>query len=334
MIVYFDTVRRKRPVKQGGELVQLDWSTKKVLKKMMIFPADPDVEYDPNPRGNTRGGKGILVNGAEIFVGTYHTILVFDHHLNLKRKITNNLFSNIHEMCFAGKNIWVSSTTIDCAVLVSPGGKSLKSWWPREEPLLQEKYGLFPMEIDKKADNRMRYVHAELEKKESHTHLNSVSTSGGNTYVLLNRLGVLVQIEPQIKIILEDQFLRGGHSPVVTGNGDQLILCGSFRKDILFYDLRKKSLIKKIHLLDFDEVGRLHKEYPDEPFNKSIFVRGLEMIDPGRILVGIAPASILEIDINRNKLLDFYQYSRDVGDAIHGLVHLKKREKSDEGISP
>lgn len=326
MIVYFDTVRRKRPVKQGGELVQLDWSTKKVLKRMLVFPTDPDIEYDPNPRGNTRGGKGIVINQEEVFVGTYHTILVFDHHLNLKRKITNNLFVNIHEICFSGKkseNIWVSSTIIDCAVLIDQGGKTIKSWWPREEQVLQEKLGLWPMEIDKKVDNRAKYVHAELENKKSHTHLNSVTKFGEHTYALLNRLGAVVQLEPEVKIVLEADLIRGGHSPVVNENGDQLILCGSKSASILFYDLKKGNLKKKIHLLDFEKIANLHKEYPDEPYNKSIFVRGLEIIDSNRILVGIAPASILEIDINRSKLLDFYQYSSNVGDAVHGLAHLK-----------
>ena len=328
MIIYFDTVRRKRPVKQGGELVQVDWSTKKILKKIPIFPNDPDIKYDPNPRGNSRGGKGIIINEKEVFVGTYHTILVFDHKLRLKRKITNNLFSNIHEMCFSGKNIWVSSTTIDCAVQVDQKGKTLKSWWPREESLLQERYGLFPMQIEKNIDNRLKYIHNELEKKESHTHLNSVTELNKRTYVLLNRLGAIVQVEPEMKIFVEDQLIRGGHSPVISGNGKQMILCSSFRKEILFYDLKNGQLQKEIFLMDFPEIKHLHKEYPDQPFNKSIFVRGLEIIDSNRILVGVAPASILEIDINRNKLLDFFQYSTDVGDAIHGLVHLAGKKRT------
>lgn len=324
MIVYFDTVRRKRPVEKGGELVQLDWSTKKVLKKMPIFPTDPDVKYDPNPRGNSRGGKGIIINEEEIFVGTYHTILVFDFFLNLKRKITNNLFSNIHEMCFSGENIWVSATAIDCAVKVNREGKTIKTWWPREEKVLQDKYGLWPMDIDKTVDNRLKFLHLEVEKKESHTHLNSVTKYREQTYVLLNRQGAVVQVKPTVKIVLEDILICGGHSPVVSGDGKQMILCSSFRKEILFYHLEKGKLIKKINLLDFEKIVDLHKKHPDQPFNRSIFVRGLEIIDPNRILVGVSPASILEIDINRNKLLDFYQYSFDVGDAVHGLVHLKK----------
>lgn len=325
MIVYFDTVKRKRPVREGGELVQLDWATKKVLKNLPIFPTNPDITHDPNPRGNSRGGKGIIISRDEVFVGSYHTILVFDHDLNLKRKITNDLFVNLHEICFdKGGNIWVSSTTIDCAVKVNPEGHTLKSWWPREEKILQEAFGLRPMQIDKTVDNRLNYLHDELEKKEHHTHLNSVTKFGEFTYVFLNRQGAVVQVEPEVKIILADPLIKAGHSPVVCEDGKRLILCGSLKKYILIYDLEKGNLIKKISLLDFKEVAELYQQFPDQPFNKSIFVRGLELIDEDRILVGVSPAAILEIDIKREKLLDFYQYSFDVGDAIHGLVHVKR----------
>jgi hypothetical protein len=170
----------------------------------------------------------------------------------------------------------------------------------------------------------LNYLHDELEKKEHHTHLNSVSKFGETTYVLLNRQGVIVQVEPEVKIVLEDPLIKAAHSPVVCEDGKRLILCGSLKKYILIYHLKKGKLIKKIPLLDFNEVATLYQQFPDQPFNKSIFVRGLEIIGKNRILVGVSPAAILEIDIKKNKLLDFYQYSFDVGDAIHGLVHVKR----------
>jgi len=326
MIVYFDTVRRKRPVREGGELVKLDWQSKKVLATVPLFPTEPDIEDDPNPRGNSRGGKGILIKGDEVFVGTYHTILVFDRDLNFKRRIANHLFANIHEMCFSGENTWVSATTIDCALLVDGRGNTLKTWWPREEPLLQERYRLSPMEIDKKADNRVCHLNRELGLEESHTHLNGVAHHAGHTYVLLNRQGALVQIEPEVKVVVEDARLRAGHSPTLTADGQQVVVCSSFQKEVLVYDLKKGNLVKQVHLLDFPAVAGLYRDYPDQPFNKSIFVRGLEIIAGGRILVGISPASILEIDTGKRRLLDIYRHSRDVGDAVHGLAHIPEEK--------
>jgi hypothetical protein len=189
--------------------------------------------------------------------------------------------------------------------------------------VLQERFGLQPMTIDKQADNRLTYLHAELGTKEGHTHLNSVTRWNSQTYVLLNRLGAVVRIEPDVNIIVQDKLVKGAHSPVVSIDGKRIILCSSFNKCVLVYDIETGELLKQINLLDFEEVVRLHEKYPDQPFNKSIFVRGLEIVDKDRILVGVSPASILEIDIGRDKLLDFYRYSSDVGDAVHGLAHLR-----------
>ena len=324
MLVYFDTVRRKRPVKNAGELIQLDWTTKNILKTVPIFPFDPDIDDDPNPRGNSRGGKGIVISGSEILVGTYHSIMIFDGDLNYKQKITNNLFVNIHEMCVEGENVWVSSTAIDAALLVDRQGATLKSWWSREEPLLRDRYDLQPMIINKNEDNRLVHLHAEVSTQQYHTHLNSVFKSGLDTYVLLNKQGVIVQIEPEVKLFFEDPLIKGGHSPAISKDGTKLFLCSSFRRSILMYDFRKKALIKEINLSNDPQIAGLYRSYPDEPFNQSLFVRGLQVIDERRILAGISPASLIEIDFHSGNLLDCYRYSEDVGDAVHGLVCMPK----------
>jgi len=92
-------------------------------------------------------------------------------------------------------------------------------------------------------------------------------------------------------------------------------------------DINRGCLLERIALLDFPEIEHLHLKHPDEPYNKSIFVRGLELINDGRVLVGVSPASILEIDLHAKKLLDFYRYSSDVGDAVHGLSHPQALEE-------
>ena len=318
MIVYFDTVKRTYPVREAGELVKLDWSAKKVLKTVPVYPFDPDIEEDSNPRGNSRGGKGMLLRGDELFVGSYHSLLVFDPELNLKRKINNTLFVNIHELCGDGENLWVSSTAIDCALQINPEGKTLKSFWPREEGLLQEKFGLRPMDIDKTADNRLIHLHSELSARVHHTHLNSVVKCGNKTYALLNKPGVVVQIEPSVKVVFEDPLIRGGHSLSVSGN--LLMVCGSIQRCILIFDPETGKKMKQIDLLHFPEIAALYEQCKDQPFNQSIFVSGLEILDDERILAGISPASVLEIDIRRNRLLGFFRYSPEVSNAVHGLV--------------
>lgn len=331
MIVYFDTVRRKRPVREGGEVIVLNWSNKTIISKLPIFPTDPDIDRDPNPRGNSRGGKGIAISRDEVFVGTYHSILVFTPELALKRKTTNPLFVNVHEICLAESNLWVSSTAVDCAILVDPAGETLKCWCPGEEPTLQRRFGLPPLSIDRSVDNRLLHLHEQPSSRPGHTHLNCVTRHGTKTFVLMNKLGIFAQIEPDFNIVLENHEIRGTHSAKVTDEGDQVFLCGSFDKTVASYCLRTGHLLQKLSLSRFSEIKSLQRKAPDEPFNRSIFVRGLQLVKPNRILVGISPASILEIDWEKQELVDFFQYSSDVGDAIHGLACLAL---TDRDLSP
>lgn len=69
MQIFFSTVVRAAPVEKGGELIQLDWDSKTVLSRIPIAPKNPKI-IDPNPRGNARGGRGIVMLNDEIFVAS------------------------------------------------------------------------------------------------------------------------------------------------------------------------------------------------------------------------------------------------------------------------
>src|SRR5438105_11528205 len=107
MIVYFSPVIRSAPLDSGGELVRLDWERKKVLAKVAVIPTDPVIR-DPNPRGGTRGGRGILVEDGQVYVASYHTLHVFDRDLQPVRCISNPFFAGLHELCWDNGSIWAS----------------------------------------------------------------------------------------------------------------------------------------------------------------------------------------------------------------------------------
>ncbi len=96
MEVYFSTVVRPAASGQGGELVRLDWQTKEIKAALPIAATNPDLK-DPNPRGNTRGGRGIAVIDDEVWVASYHTLRVFDRDLRRRRDLTHPLMVGLHE---------------------------------------------------------------------------------------------------------------------------------------------------------------------------------------------------------------------------------------------
>jgi hypothetical protein len=340
MIVYFSTVFRTAPIQQGGELVKLDWSTKRVLAKIPIVPGEPMIT-DPNPRGGTRGGRGILIDNSCVYVASYHTVHVFDWDLQPVRSISNPLFADIHEMAWneaAGSDIWASSTVIDGAIKFDKYGNTLGSWWPREDPVVAQRYQLYPLDIDKKQDNRLSYLgRSHLEP--AHTHLNTVAVHNGRTLVLLNKYGCIVQLDPT-NILIEDPRLKGAHNILVTAN-QRIMVNDTHRHAILVFDETGRPE-KEIKLKGFAPVKRIRRRFAVRELrlwlgerspsfkvywllvgnitgSRPVFVRGLSETPRGTILVGISPATILEIDPESCELVDHFTYSSNVNEAVHGL---------------
>ena len=154
----FGTVRNA-PVTHGGEIILLDWEQKKTIRKLPIYPDNPRMDDDPNPRGNARGCKGIVIRGEEIVAADFHTLRVYDLSLHYKYSFSHDLMVGLHEL-FAAANgdIWVSSTVIDAALKYDIRGEMLTSAiFPRELTNLQKALNLQPATIDKSADNRRRF---------------------------------------------------------------------------------------------------------------------------------------------------------------------------------
>src|ERR1700691_4371485 len=111
--IFFSTVVRSAPTARGGELVRLDWDSKRVIAKTPITSSRPDV-HDPNPRGNSRGGRGISFSGDRVHVASYDQIRTFDLDLNAISVVSNGLMVGLHEVLMISEGrLWVSATAID-----------------------------------------------------------------------------------------------------------------------------------------------------------------------------------------------------------------------------
>jgi hypothetical protein len=341
MKVYFATVRRMAPVDRSGELVLLDWERRQVVTRAPLVPVNPTIEHDPNPRGGTRGGRGVLLNGDRVFAATYHSVHVFTRDLKPIGQITHPLFSNLHELAWEGDAIWVTSTGVDGALKIDQSGNLLASWWPREDPATASRFGLRPLDIDKSEDNRLRFMGRDgSESSPSHVHLNAVAVNGEGPIMLLNRFGSVVRLNPT-RVLVEDRAIKGCHNVVATRCG-HLLVNDSHHMAVCVFD-RSGSLIRRIDLSAFPPVRRILRRSsvtragqwlrshgrPQRFFKllfgrpvtvKPIYVRGLCETPHGTILVGISPASILEIDFRTGRLLESFTFSSDLRVCVHGLA--------------
>lgn len=338
MLVYFTTVLRAAPVEQGGELVKLDWDRKIVLEKVPIVPSSPPVN-DPNPRGGTRGGRGILLDNGHVYVASYHSIHVFDSRLQPVQTITHGLLAGLHELAWDGQDIWATSTTFDAAIKVDRSARLVDSWWAREDPVTVNHFNLTPFHIDKAKDNRLFLVGVS-DKGPGHVHLNAVAVLDGRPIILLNKLGCVVALRPT-QILIHDAGLTGAHNLLVTPDR-RIMINDSQREAVVVYDASGR-LVKRIEFAQYSPVRRIRRRHvvrtqvnriarrllpgwlhkslmANVIISKPVFVRGLCATNRGTVLVGISPATILEIDCDSEKLVDLYCYSDNVNVCVHGLA--------------
>ncbi|MFG0320252.1 MAG: hypothetical protein ACF8XB_23465 [Planctomycetota bacterium JB042] len=332
MRVYFSTVIRSAPPLEGGELVALDWSTKEIVARVPIAPTDPDVD-DPNPRGNTRGGRGIELLGDEVVCGSFHSLHVFDRDLRPRRKFSHPLMVSLHESVPVGDGtVWTTSTAIDAALRFDlADGKLVDARWPREMPGIAAELGVTPLEIDKGADNRGRFLGSEHARHPHHLHLNAVTIVDGRLHALFSKHGVVADLDRD-RIAARDKALKGSHN-LTRGEDGNVRVSHTVDRGVATFDLAEGRRVGRLSFADDAGVRRLlrgadrvykvrkwlekrglHTRTPPRP----AFVRGLACRG-GRLFVGISPATILEIDEASGEVVDRFTYSRDVKCCVHGL---------------
>ncbi len=332
----FGTVVRNAPVKQGGELVLLDWKKKTVIKTVPVFPDNPSMDDDPNPRGNTRGCKGIAIVDDEIVAANFHTLKIYDHSLDHKRDFSHGLMVGTHEIYnVTGKRVWLSSTVIDAALEYDLAKNQLSSsFFPRDMETFQESLNLEPSRIDKTADNRRLFLSGDHLKNQSHLHLNAVTVVNGEVYALFHALGAICNLSTG-QVVLQDKTLIRAHNLVFLEDGI-LVANDTYGQTVRVYDLNKKEQIKAFELSQYSWVRRLRRRAEltnlprkslqklglwKEAISRPIFVRGLAR--RGDLLfVGMSPASILCINWRSGELQGAYQYSTDPRVCVHGLALL------------
>jgi hypothetical protein len=340
MDIYVGTVIRSADVSNGGELIRLDWKNKQIKARVPIFPCNPNLSNDPNPRGNTRGCRGIVHRNGNIIIANYHTLKIFDLNLKHIRDITHKLMVGLHEIDgLPTKRVWVASTAIDAALEFDlDTGELLNQFWPREMPLFQRQLGLEPMVINKSMDNRTKFLGSSHSKHPSHLHLNAVRVWKEQVYALFNHFGVVANLSNG-EIMIRDQLLDHSHNLVITDDGIA-ILNNTFRQKIHFYELKTGKLLNSFDLNRYPWVRKLKhsawmKNYINlitklKPIKSSIarplFLRGLELYR-NKLFIGISPAAILCIDRYSGELLDMFKISNDVRVCVHGLKVVNGKSK-------
>lgn len=332
MDLFFSTLFRYAPNKtRAGELVKFNWESKRVIRKTPIISRTIQFD-DPNPRGNSHGGRGVAVIGDRVVVAGYCELQVYDTELNFLYPITHHQMAGLHEVFHeSGNRLWIVSTTLNTALLIDIcTGEVLQLIWPQEISTFRKHWNLELENIDKNADNRIRFLAADVFKNKSHLHFNAIYVWQGDVYGLFNRFGAVVNLSRE-KIILEDPAIKGAHNLFI--NDDGIIFINDTRNQgVNLYGMNGR-FIKRINLLPFHKASRIVPWYKiTNPIRNvtnragltkqqvvtAFHVRGLD-IHNELLFCGISPAALLCLDWKTKKFIGSYDYSDDVRIAVHGL---------------
>ncbi len=328
MRVYLSTVIRGASLEQGGELIALDWDAKKVIARRPLCPPDPRI-HDPNPRGGTRGGRGIVLLPDELLVATYHSLLGFDYELKPTRIITNKNFAGLHELKLVEDGLWVTSTPLGVLLKVDLEGNSLQEWWAHDDLVVQREFGAQALPIQKSGDNRLAGMTDSVMSK---LHLNNVEVYDGRVYVALNNQGAILRLFPT-EVLLHHPSMKGCHNGLVARDGE-LLLNNSHDHMLIVFDMHTGEIRRQIDLASFSQVAPLlrARQYQNvswpsrlkqfllrKRLSRPLFTRGMCLLDDTRVMVGVSPASVLEVDYKRGRLIDLMQCSEAVNECVHGL---------------
>jgi hypothetical protein len=274
------------------------------------------------------------VDGDRVYAASRDRIHTFDRDLNELRSVSNGVLVGSHEVFMERPGyLWVAATNVDAALEIDvENGECARSYWPREDPRLQESLGLTPLDLNKEIDNRSAFVAARKRFQDpSHLHLNAVTSWKGQIHALFNERGVIANLE-EGRVVIEHKMLHLGHNLVILD--DQLFMNSTKFRTVCQFDLPSGRLVRSLALADIPWVRKLEKSLAGPQWRRllgkkedtvwaggvamPLFARGLQVIGD-TVYVGIAPATVLCIDWPRAHLLDAYQYSTQVNVAVHGL---------------
>jgi hypothetical protein len=318
------TVRYAIPTEVSGCLRILDLERGRVSFVTPV-PESTWREHDPNPRGGTRGTRGVSVHGDRLVLANAERLFVFDTSWRLRGEFSDRRMADVHEVLADERGIWVAATGCDMLLLVGWDGRLEHAWTFRKDRQLLEELGFHRRSlpaVDPDADFRDPRTRSVGYDR---LHLNSLGR--GSEGLLLSFGRVIVDEEDPIRgvssaLIRLTRNGRGRRSPRlsilyrrpggkvpnhnVAEDGDLLVYNDSSRSCLVAFDRRLGEEVCAVPI-------------PGDP----PYARGLARVGPGVWLVGSqAPLAVYAVDVDRAEVVAEYQLGGIQDETVFGICVL------------
>ena len=288
---------------------------------------------DPNPRGGTRGARGVAVHADRFVLGTHEDITVLDSGWGLVRRFTHPILSSVHDVLADERGIWATCTRGDSVALFDWEGKLVDWWSLGTDNRLAKSLDLHLVRpFDPKADYRDPRIDLQ---GFSTVNLNGIGRGASGYLLSLGRVAdrrrhsllplrlrrplaagsyAIVELPPDGPIRKASAVVRlhRRDHPVESPNHN----AGEDGNLLLYNDSNRSVLVVWDHV-----AGReAHAvPIPGDP----AFARGLLEIGPGRWLVGSQkPLALYAVDVSLGEIVTTYDLEGDDEEAVYAICAL------------
>ena len=116
--------RHKAPDEASGHYYIIDIDSFQILQCSEIIEP-PHREFDTNPRGGVRGGKGIFIREDIVILSNSSSVFIYDHNWVPLSIISHPSLGGIHDLCVVGDTLWITSSRNDLLFCFDFQGKIL-----------------------------------------------------------------------------------------------------------------------------------------------------------------------------------------------------------------
>jgi hypothetical protein len=295
-------------------------------------------EADPNPRGGTRGARGIAVHADRFVLGTHEDVTVLDSSWRLVTRFSHPILSSVHDVLADGRGIWITCTRGDSLALFDWHGELADAWSLGTDKRLAKILGL----------HLLRPFDPEADYRDPRIDLQGFATLGLNGIGRAASGGVLLALGRVADRIRHSRlpFRRRGRpmappsfaivemppaAPVGAGSGtirlhrrDHPVDAPNHNAEedgnlLLYNDSNRNALVAWNHL-EHREVHAV--PIPGDP----PFARGLAKIGPDLWLVGSQkPLAIHAVDVAEGRIVRTYDLGGDPEETVYAICELPDR---------
>ena len=347
-LVVTSVIRHLDARSKSGFLSVVDWPSGRLVARLPV-PESMHRMTDPNPRGGTRGVRGVSALRDKLLVANADKVFVVDRNWKAVSEVTHPFMGGVHDILAEPDGFWACCTSADLLVKFSWKGDVLTEWDCRGDSELKARLGLqWVPQVQRDFDYREPEIAGR--PGSNLVHLNSLSRGPGGLIVSLGRIrsrslylrGRIRNLARRAARLLGVSHRRGNLSALpsdqIAGSSSAIVrLAAGLSPEILHcvdgisvpnhnaeehegrlvYNDSNASCVVQLRLDQSMEPRRV--VIPGEP----PFVRGLMRLDARRFLVGSqAPAAIYEVDCDSCTVARRVPLGGAPGESVYGISSL------------